>query len=140
MLLLLLSRSVVSDSLRPHRWQPTRLRRPWDSLGKITGVGCHFLLQCIKVKSEGEVAQSCPTLRPHESQHARPPCPSPTPGVHSNSCNLKSGRLLPPAPFFFFKTALVGWGLLCSHVNCEVFCSRSVKNIIGNLIGTTLNL
>ena len=43
----------MSDSVRPH---------PWDSPGKNTGVGCHFLLQCIKVKSESEVAQSCPTL------------------------------------------------------------------------------
>ena len=54
--------SVVSDSVRPHRRQPTRPRRPWDSPGKNTGVGCHFLLQCMKVKSESEVAQSCPTL------------------------------------------------------------------------------
>ena len=46
----------------PHRWQPTRLPRPWDSPGKNTGVGCHFLLQCMEVKSESEVAQSCPTL------------------------------------------------------------------------------
>ena len=53
----------MSDSVRPHRWQPTRLPRPWDSPGKNTGVGCHFLLQCMKVKSESEVAQSCPTLR-----------------------------------------------------------------------------
>ena len=43
-------------------WQPTRLLCPWDSPGKNTGVGCHFLLQCMKVKSESEVAQSCPTL------------------------------------------------------------------------------
>ena len=50
----------MSDSVRPHRWQPTRLPRQWDSLGKNTGVGCQFLLQCMKVKSE--VAQSCPTL------------------------------------------------------------------------------
>ena len=42
--------SVVSDSVRPHRWQPTRLPGPWDSPGKNTGVGCHFLLQCMKVK------------------------------------------------------------------------------------------
>ena len=49
-------------TLRPHRRQPTRLRRPWDSPGKNTGVGCHFLLQGMKVKSESEVAQSCPTL------------------------------------------------------------------------------
>ena len=54
--------SVVSNSVRPHRWQPTRLPRPWDSLGKNTAVGCHFLLQCMKVKSQSEVAQSCPTL------------------------------------------------------------------------------
>ena len=48
--------------MRPHRWQPTRLPCPWDSPGKNTGVGCHFLLQCMKVKTESEVAQSCPTL------------------------------------------------------------------------------
>ena len=52
----------MSNSVRPHRWQPTRLRRPWDSPSKNTGVGCHFLLQCMKVKSEREVSQSCPTL------------------------------------------------------------------------------
>ena len=54
--------SVMSDSVRPHRRQPTRLPCPWDSPGKNTGVGCHFLLQYRKVKSESEVAQSCPTL------------------------------------------------------------------------------
>ena len=54
--------SVVSDSVRPHRRQPARLPRPWDSPGKNTGVGCLFLLQCMKGKSESEVAQSCPTL------------------------------------------------------------------------------
>ena len=52
----------MSDSVRPHRRQPTRLCCPWDSPGKNTGVGCHFLLQCMKVKSESEVAQSCPAL------------------------------------------------------------------------------
>ena len=62
MLLLLLITSVVSDSVRPHRRQPTRLHHPWDSPGKNTGVGCHSLLQCMKVKSESEVAESCPTL------------------------------------------------------------------------------
>ena len=53
----------MSDSVRPHRWKPTRLPSPWDSPGRNTGVGCHFLLQCMKVKSESEVPQSCPTLR-----------------------------------------------------------------------------
>ena len=52
----------MSDSVRPHRRQPTRLLCPWDSPGKNTGVGCHFLLQRMKVKSESEVTQSCPTL------------------------------------------------------------------------------
>ena len=52
----------MSDSVRPHRRQPTRLPRSLDSPGKNTGVGCHFLFQCMKVKSESEVAQSCPTL------------------------------------------------------------------------------
>ena len=51
----------MSDSVRPHRRQPTRLPRPWDSPGKNSGVGCHFLLQCMKVKSEREVTQSCLT-------------------------------------------------------------------------------
>ena len=52
----------MSDSVRPHRRQPTRLPHPWDSPGKNTGVGCHFLLQCMKEKSESEVAQSCLTF------------------------------------------------------------------------------
>jgi len=52
----------MSDSVRPHRRQLTRLPYPWDSPGKNTGVGCHFLLQRMKVKSESEVAQSCPSL------------------------------------------------------------------------------
>ena len=58
--------SVVSNSVRPHRWPPTRLLRPWVSPGKKIlqpiGVGCHFPLQCMKVKSESEVAQWCPTF------------------------------------------------------------------------------
>ena len=54
--------SVVSDTVWPHRRQPTRFPHPWDSPGKSTGVGCHFLLQWRKVKSESEVAQLCPTL------------------------------------------------------------------------------
>ena len=52
----------MSDSVRPHRRQSTWLPRPWDSPGTNTGVGCHFPLQCMKVKSESEVAESCPTL------------------------------------------------------------------------------
>ena len=61
----------MSDSVRPQRRQPTRLPGPWDSPGKNTGVGCHFLLQCMKVKSESEVAQSCPT--PSDPMDCSPP-------------------------------------------------------------------
>ena len=52
----------MSNSVPPYSQQPTKLPSPWDSPGKNTGVGCHFLLQCMKVKSESEVAQPCPTL------------------------------------------------------------------------------
>ena len=52
----------MSDSVRPHRRQPTRLPRSWGSPGKNAGVCCHFLLQYMKVKSESEVTQLCPTL------------------------------------------------------------------------------
>ena len=62
--------------MQPHRRQPTRLPRPWDSPGKNTGMGCHFLLQCMKVKSEREVAQSCPTLSDPMD------CSLPGPSIH----------------------------------------------------------
>ena len=72
--------SVVSDSVRPHRPQPTRLPRPWDSPGKNTGAGCHFLLQCMKVESESEVAQPCLTVGPHRRQPTRLSRPWDSPG------------------------------------------------------------
>ena len=62
----------MSDSVPPHRWEPTRLPRPWDSPGKNTGLGCHFLLQCMKVKSE--VPHSC--LTPSDPMDCSPPGPS----------------------------------------------------------------
>ena len=61
----------MSDSVLPHRWQPTRLHHPRDSPGKNTGVDCHLLLQCMKVKSESEVAQSC--LTPSNPMDCSPP-------------------------------------------------------------------
>ena len=61
----------MSNSVRPRRRQPTRLPCPWESPGKNTGVGCHFLLQWVKVKSESEVTQSCPTYRSHGLQPPR---------------------------------------------------------------------
>ena len=68
----------MSDSVRPRRRQPARFCHPWDSPGKNTGVGCHFLLQCMKVKGESEVAQSCPI--PSDPMDCSPPG-SPVPGI-----------------------------------------------------------
>ena len=65
----------MSGSVWPHRWQPNTLPHPWDSPGKNIGVGCHFLLQCMKVNSESEVAQSCRLLAtPWTAAHQAPPC------------------------------------------------------------------
>ena len=77
----------------PHRGQPTRLPRPWDSPGKNTGVGWHFLLhgfwlRCVNLKHQFSCSVMSDSSRPHEPQHVRPPCPSPTPRVYSNSCPL----------------------------------------------------
>ena len=64
----------MSNSVQPHRQQPSRLTGPWGSPGKNTGVGCHFLLQCMKVKSESEVAQSYPTFgTPWTAAYQAPP-------------------------------------------------------------------
>ena len=60
----------MSDSVQPHRWQPTRLRRPWDSPGKSTGVGCHLLLQFVKVKSLSRVQL---LATPCTAAHQAPP-------------------------------------------------------------------
>ena len=109
--------------MRPHRRQPTRLPRPWYSPGKNTGVGCHFLLQCMKVKSESEVAQSCPTLSdPMDcslpgssvrgiflarvlewgaivfSNIARPPYPLSTPGVTQTHVHQVGDAIKPSHP------------------------------------------
>ena len=69
---------TLRDPVR--RWQPSRLPRFWDSPGKNTGAGCHFLLHCMKVKSESEVAQSCPTQRTHGLRPSRLFCPWDFPG------------------------------------------------------------
>ena len=63
----------MSNSVRPHRQQPTRLPCPWDSPGKNTGMGFRCLLQCMKVKSESEVAQSCLTPTPWTAAYQAPP-------------------------------------------------------------------
>ena len=82
----------LSMLLRPPKQQPTRLPHPWDSPGKNTGVGCHFLLQGMKVKSESEVPQSCPTL--HDPMDRSPPGSS----VH----RIFQARVLEQAAIAFF--------------------------------------
>src|SRR5574340_1076264 len=81
----------MPDSVRPHRRQPTRLPCPWDSPDKKTGVGCHFLLQCMKVKSESEGAQSC--LTPCDPIDSSPPGSS----IHG-----------------IFQTRVLEWGAIAS--------------------------
>ena len=88
----------MSDSLQPHRRQPTRLPRPWDSPGKNTGVGCHFLLQCMKVKSESEVAQSYPTLSDPMD------CSLPGSSIHG-----------------IFQARVLEWGAIAFSLNALVF-------------------
>ena len=95
----------MSDPVRPHRQQPTRLPRPWDSPGKNTGVGCHFLLQCMKVKSESEVAQSCPTLRDPMD------CSPPGSSVHG----IFQARVLEWGAIVFSDTYTYTYLYLCTH-------------------------
>ena len=90
----------MADSVRPHRWQPTRLPCPWDSPGKNSGVGCHFLLQCMQVKRESEVTQPCPTSRPHGLQPTRLLHPWDLPGK-STGVGCHCLRLPFSLPFFF---------------------------------------
>ena len=93
----------MSDSVRPHRWQPTRLCHPWDFPGKNTGLGCHFFLQCMKVKSQSEVAQSCPTLRDPMD------CSLPGSSVHG-----------------IFQARVLKWGAITYG---QLICDKANKNI-----------
>ena len=102
----------MSDSVWPHRRQPTRLSRPWDSPCKNTGVGCHFLLQCMKVKSEREVAQSCPTL------------------------SDPMDRSLPGSTIHeIFQARVLGWGAIVFSVNCLITLKWSYSNLTFHYIG-----
>ena len=109
----------MSDSVRPHRWKPTRRPCPWDSPGKNTGVGCHFLLQCMKVKSESEVASRVQLLAtPWTTAYQAPPSmgfsrqeywsgvPLPSPGLSlwlrnkESACNAVATRNVSSIPGF----------------------------------------
>ena len=102
--------SVVSDSVWPHRLQPTRLPHPWDSPGRSTGVGCHFLLQCMKVKSESEVAQSCLTLSDPMD------CSPPGSSIHGifQTGVLEWGAIAFSASSYYKATNSLGLGLYLS--------------------------
>ena len=127
----------MSDSVWPHRQQPTRLPRPWDSPGKNTGVGCHFLLPCMKVKSESEVAQSCPTQRRHGLQPTRLLCSWDFPG---KSTGVGCHRLLWSWPLVSFKILALprqGEGDACSWKEC---CSCNEYACSGLFISLALAL
>ena len=106
----------MSYSVQPHRWQPTRLPRPWDFPGKNTGVGCYFLLQCMKEKSEREVAQLCPTLCDPMD------CGLPGSTVHGFSRQEYWSGVPLPSPLFFLNSnnstfgheTLTPWGISSS--------------------------
>ena len=115
----------MSDSVRPQRQQPTRLPRPWDSPGKNTGVGCHFLLQCMKGKSESEVTQSCPTLsNPMD-------CSLPDCSFHGifQARVLELGAIAFSVPSFLPDTKLLVENsfsfmfLMCSYYNALALCN-----------------
>ena len=73
----------MSDSMQPHRRQPTRLLHPWDSPGKNTGVGCHFLLQCTHICLHAKSPQLCLTMRPYGQQPTRLLHPQDSPGKNT---------------------------------------------------------
>ena len=98
----------MSNSVQPHRRHPIRLHRPWDSPGKNTGVGCHFFLQCMKVKSESEVTQSCPTLSDPTD------CSLPDSSVHG-----------------IFQATVLEWGAIAfSRENMLVLDNYLILNVV----------
>ena len=96
--------------MRPHRRQPTRLPRPWDSPGKNTGMGCHFFLQCMKVKSESEVTQSCPTLTDPMD------CSPPGSSVHG-----------------IFQARILEWDAIAFSITTEYFKACSCLRALGQV-------
>ena len=114
----------MSDSVRPHRQQPTRLLCPWDSPGKNAGVGCHFLLQCRKVKSQSEVAQSCPTLS------------------DPMDCSLPGSSILG-----IFQARVLEWGAIAFSVQClysyiisYLIIYNTISKIVSGFLILSLNM
>ena len=109
----------MSDPVWPHRQQPTRLPRPWDSQGKNTGVGCHFPLQCVKVKTESEVAQSCSTRSDPKD------CSLPGSSVHGI---FQAGVLgVDKTPIYLINdTSILDWPLLLAVPLCSKSSSGEI--------------
>ena len=99
----------MSDSVRPHGRQPTRLPGPWDSPGKNTGVGCHFLLQCMTVKGQSEVARSCLTLSD--------PTDCSLPG--SSAHGIFQARVLEWGAIAFSSVHTQSCPILCDPMDCS---------------------
>ena len=110
----------MSDSVGPHRGQPTRLPRPRDSPGKNTGVGCHFLLQCMKVKSESEVAQSCLTLQD--------PMDCSLPG--SSAHGILQARVLEWGAIAFPETGHNSWQLFSTQCARHNYTMRKALSLL----------
>ena len=120
----------MSNSVRPHRRQPTRLCCPWDSPGKNTGVGCHFLLQCMRVKSESEVTQSCSTLSDPMD------CSPPGASIHG----ILQARVLKWGAIAFFLLAL-NLHHLCKwhhHIHSQWLKSQTSQSSLIPLIASLL--
>ena len=127
----------MSNSVRHHRPQPTRLPRPWDSPGKNTGVGCHFLLQCMKVKSEREVAQSCLTLR--DPMDCSPPGSS-VHGIFQARVLEWVDRLLSVKYFLLKQSLLQQHNSKASILQCSAFFMVQLSHpyvTIGKTIAST---
>ena len=103
----------MSNSVQPQRWQPTRLLCFWDSPGKNTGVGCHFLLQCMRVKSKSEVAQSCPTLQDPMD------CSPPGSSIHG-----------------IFQARVLEWDAIAFSYSCPVFPAPFIEEAVFALLYT----
>ena len=123
----------MSDSVRPHRQQPTRLPHPWDSPGKNTGVGCHFLLQCWKVKVK---SLSCvrPTATPWTAAFQAPlsmgfsrqecwsgaPLPAPLQQASLGLSTWQPGRV--PEAWKDAAGCLEAWGQNVCPITSATFC------------------
>ena len=113
----------MSNSVRPHRQQPTRLPRPWDSPGKNTGVGCHFLLQCMKVKSEREVAQSVRLFStPWTAAYQAPPSMGFSREEYRSGLPLPSPILILTALNYSDKLDAKSFAMICHYI-----CSHDFK-------------